>query len=96
MNDFGKQLGDIFSTIATVLILLLPLALIFFIVRNALALKREMKETKELEAARAEEQRRAVLQRQEELESMEDNEEAESQNEESPGEDTQRENEENK
>lgn len=71
MNDFGKQIGDIFGTVGTVLILLLPLTLIFFIVRNAIALKRELKETKELEAARAEAQRRAVLQRQTDLEQLE-------------------------
>ena len=64
MNNVGAQIGDILGTVATILILSLPFVLIFFIVRNVLALKREMNETKQLEAARAEQQRKEVLQRQ--------------------------------
>ena len=71
MNNIGAQIGDILGTVATILILSLPFVLIFFIVRNVLALKREMNETKQLEAARAAQQRKEVLQRQAELEEME-------------------------
>lgn len=67
MNEIAHTIGSIFGNIGYWLILLLPLVLIFFIVRNAILLRKEMREVKEAKAAQEKETEERRLQKLAEL-----------------------------